>query len=39
MNLTLRNSIKRLNRKTIAFSKSQTNHDNVIGSYINTYLF
>lgn len=37
MNLTLRNSIKKLNLKTIEFSKYQTNHDNVIGSYINTY--
>lgn len=39
MNLTLRNAIKRLNRKTIGFSKSQILHDKVIGSYINEYLF
>ena len=38
-NLKLRNAIKRLNRKTIGFSKSETIHDNVIGSYINTYMF
>jgi len=39
INLTLRNAIKRLNRKTIGFSKSETIHDKVIGSYINEYLF
>lgn len=38
-NLKLRNDIKRLNRKTIGFSKSQNIHDNVIGSYINKYMF
>lgn len=39
INLTLRNAIKRLNRKTIGFSKSETIHDKVIGSFINEFLF
>ncbi|MBC7474046.1 MAG: hypothetical protein H7263_07110, partial [Candidatus Sericytochromatia bacterium] len=38
-NLTLRNAIKRLNRKTIGFSKSVDLHDKVIGSFINMYMF
>ncbi len=37
--LTLRTRIKRLARKTICFSKSQTVHDVVIGLYINRYEF
>jgi len=33
-NLNFRTHIKRLNRKTICFSKNETIHDNVIGLYI-----
>jgi insertion element IS1 protein InsB len=38
-NLNFRTHIKRLNRKTICFSKSEKVHDNVIGLYINHYYF
>ncbi len=38
-NLTLRTRIKRLTRKTICFSKSETPHDTVIGLFINRYCF
>lgn len=38
-NLNFRTHIKRLNRKTICFSKNETIHDNVIGMYINRYYF
>jgi insertion element IS1 protein InsB len=38
-NLNFRTHIKRLNRKTICFSKSEKVHDNVIGLYINRYYF
>ena len=34
MNLTLRTRLKRLNRKTIGFSKSPEMHDKVIGTFI-----
>ncbi len=37
--LTLRTRIKRLARRTICFSKSETVHDVVIGLYINRYEF
>ncbi|PHM70070.1 transposase [Xenorhabdus sp. KJ12.1] len=33
-NLTLRTRIKRLNRKTIGYSKSEEMHDKVIGTFI-----
>lgn len=38
-NLNFRTHIKRLNRKTICFSKNEKVHDNVIGMYINRYYF
>lgn len=38
-NLNFRTHIKRLNRKTICFSKNEKVHDNVIGLYINRYYF
>lgn len=38
-NLNFRTHIKRLNRKTICFSKNKEIHDNVIGMYINRYYF
>ena len=38
-NLNLRTHIKRLNRKTICFSKDEQIHDNVIGLYINKHYF
>jgi len=38
-NLLLRTRIKRLARKTICFSKSETLHDGVIGLFINRYCF
>ena len=38
-NLNFRTHIKRLNRKTICFSKDEKIHDNVIGMYINQYYF
>ncbi|WP_244590771.1 IS1 family transposase, partial [Xenorhabdus hominickii] len=33
-NLTQRTRIKRLNRKTISYSKSEEMHDKVIGTFI-----
>ena len=38
-NLLLRTRVKRLNRKTICFSKSELLHDTVIGLFINRYCF
>ena len=38
-NLNFRIHIKRLNRKTISYSKSEEIHDNVIGMYIERYYF
>ncbi|KXB09354.1 hypothetical protein AKJ60_00395 [candidate division MSBL1 archaeon SCGC-AAA385M11] len=38
-NLNFRTHIKRLNRKTICFSKNEAIHDKVIGMYINRYYF
>ena len=38
-NLTLRARIKRLNRKTLGFSKSQEIHDKVIGTFIEREFF
>lgn len=38
-NLDLRTRIKRLNRRTIGFSKSEIVHDAVIGLFINKYMF
>ena len=38
-NLNLRTHIKRLNRRTICFSKDEQIHDNVIGLYINKHYF
>ncbi len=38
-NLNFRTHIKRLNRKTICFSKNEKIHDNVIGMYIEKYYF
>ncbi len=38
-NLNFRTHIKRLNRKTICFSKKEEMHDKVIGFYIETYYF
>ena len=38
-NLNFRMHIKRLNRKTICFSRNEKVHDNVIGLYINRYYF
>ena len=38
-NLNFRTHIKRLNRKTICFSKNEQIHDNVIGMYIERYYF
>jgi insertion element IS1 protein InsB len=38
-NLNFRTHIKRLNRKTICFSKNETIHDNVIGIYIETFYY
>ncbi|XPS88606.1 putative transposase, IS1 family [Desulfosarcina variabilis str. Montpellier] len=37
--MNFRTHIKRLNRKTICFSKNEEIHDNVIGMYINRYYF
>jgi len=37
--LTLRTRLKRLVRKTICFSKSETMHDIVLGLFINRYEF
>lgn len=33
-NLTLRNRLKRLNRKTLGYSKSIEMHDKIIGTFI-----
>jgi insertion element IS1 protein InsB len=38
-NLNFRTHLKRLNRKTICFSKNEQIHDNVIGTYIERYYF
>ena len=38
-NLNVRTHIKRLNRKTICFSKNEQIHDNVIGMYIEKYYY
>ena len=38
-NLNFRTHIKRLNRRTICFSKNEEIHDNVIGMYIAKYYF
>ena len=38
-NLNFRTHIKRLNKKTICFSKNEKIHDNVIGMYIEKYYF
>jgi insertion element IS1 protein InsB len=38
-NLNFRTHLKRLNRKTICFSKNETVHDNVIGMYIETFYY
>jgi insertion element IS1 protein InsB len=38
-NLNFRTHLKRLNRKTICFSKNELIHDNVIGMYIEKYYY
>jgi insertion element IS1 protein InsB len=38
-NLNFRTHIKRLNRKTICFSKNEQIHDNVIGMYIENFYY
>ena len=38
-NLNFRTHLKRLNRRTICFSKNEKIHDNVIGMYIEKYYF
>jgi hypothetical protein len=38
-NLNFRTHIKRLNRKTICYSRDEQIHDNVIGMYIEQYYF
>ena len=38
-NLNFRTHIKRLNRRTICFSKNEQVHDNVIGMYIEKYYY
>jgi insertion element IS1 protein InsB len=38
-NLNFRIHIKRLNRKTICYSRNEQIHDNVIGMYIERYYF
>ena len=38
-NLNFRIHLKRLNRRTICYSKSEEVHDNVIGMYIERYYF
>lgn len=38
-NLNFRTHLKRLNRKTICFSKNEEIHDNVIGMYIEEYYY
>jgi insertion element IS1 protein InsB len=38
-NLNFRTHIKRLNRKTICYSRDEEIHDNVIGMYIDRYYY
>jgi insertion element IS1 protein InsB len=38
-NLNFRAHLKRLNRKTICFSKNEQIHDNLIGMYIQTFYY
>ena len=38
-NLNFRTHLKRLNRRTVCFSKNKNIHDNVAGMYINRYYF
>jgi len=38
-NLNFRTHLKRLNRKTICYSKNETIHDNVIGMYIERFYY
>ncbi len=38
-NLNFRTHIKRLNRRTICYSKNEQVHDNVIGMYIERYYY
>ena len=38
-NLNFRTHIKRLNRKTICYSKDEEIHDNVIGMYIARHYY
>jgi insertion element IS1 protein InsB len=38
-NLNFRTHLKRLNRRTICFSKNEQIHDNIIGLYIETYYY
>jgi insertion element IS1 protein InsB len=38
-NLNFRTHLKRLNRKTICYSKDEAIHDNVIGMYIERYYY
>lgn len=38
-NLNFRTHLKRLNRRTICFSKNEQIHDNVIGMYIEKYYY
>ncbi len=38
-NLNFRTHLKRLNRKTICFSKSARIHDNVVGTYVSRFYF
>ncbi len=38
-NLNFRTHIKRLNRKTICYSRDEVIHDNVIGMYIERYYY
>jgi IS1 family transposase/transposase-like protein len=38
-NLNFRTHLKRLNRKTICFSKNETVHDNVIGMYMEAFYY
>ena len=38
-NLNFRTHLKRLNRKTICFSKNEQIHDNVIGMYIEEFYY
>jgi insertion element IS1 protein InsB len=38
-NLSFRTHLKRLNRKTICYSRNELIHDNVIGTYIERFHF